>query len=116
MARDNCNKSARGADDPQEQEEMTVVILRFKGSGHSLQKGFDAVSQAAAALGPSQPQTVQRVYTQRPPAQIQPAAPEVLDAEMHDGNGNGAGQFEEAGQDSPEMLAAPRQKKPPAAP
>ena len=36
----------------EEQEEMTVVILRFKGGGETLQKGFDTVSQALAALGP----------------------------------------------------------------
>jgi len=41
-----------------EQEEMTVVILRFKGGGETLQKGFDTVSQALAALGP--PATIHR--------------------------------------------------------
>jgi hypothetical protein len=29
-----------------EQEEMTVVILKFSGSGETLRKGFDTVSQA----------------------------------------------------------------------
>ena len=50
MARDK--KPARGAAEPQQQEEMTVVVLKFKGGSHSLQKGFDAVSQAINALGP----------------------------------------------------------------
>lgn len=50
MARDSKNKVPRGSE---EQEEMTVVILRFKGGGETLQKGFDAVSQALAALGQS---------------------------------------------------------------
>jgi hypothetical protein len=50
---------------PEEQEEMTVVILRFKGGGDTLRKGFDTVSQALAALGPAVPApTVQRL---RPP-------------------------------------------------
>ncbi len=51
MAREK-NKSFTG---PEEQEEMTVVILRFKGGGETLRKGFDTVSQALAALGPSTP-------------------------------------------------------------
>jgi hypothetical protein len=46
MARDNKT----GAPEPQ-QEEMTVVVLKFKGGSHSLQKGFDGVSQAINALG-----------------------------------------------------------------
>src|SRR5690348_9741506 len=51
MARDK-NKAFPG---PEEQEEMTVVILRFKGGGETLRKGFDTVSQALAALGPPAP-------------------------------------------------------------
>lgn len=37
-----------------EQEEMTVIVLRIKGGGDTLQKGFDALSTAFAALGNSQ--------------------------------------------------------------
>jgi hypothetical protein len=40
--------------DEEPQEEMTVVVLRFKGSSQTLQKSFDAVSQALGALGPVQ--------------------------------------------------------------
>lgn len=83
MARDNSRiKAVRGADEQPQQEEMTVVVLRFRGTGHSLQKGFDAVSQAIAALGPAPPQTQQRIYT-RPPAQVPAAAAAdlVVDAE-----------------------------------
>jgi hypothetical protein len=51
MAREK-NKGFGG---PEEQEGMTVVILRFKGGGDTLRKGFDTVSQALAALGPAVP-------------------------------------------------------------
>lgn len=32
------------------QEEMTVVVVKFKGGPESMQKGFDAVNNAIAAL------------------------------------------------------------------
>jgi hypothetical protein len=71
---------------PQQQEEMTVVVVKFKGGAESMQKGFDAVNNAIAALGPTQP-VQQRVIVTRPPAQI-PAAPaqdgHVIDAETQD--------------------------------
>ncbi len=51
MAREK-NKSFRPVE---EQEEMTVVILKFKGGGDTLRKGFDTVGQALAALGPPAP-------------------------------------------------------------
>jgi hypothetical protein len=50
MARVNKDKTPRLGD---EQEEMTVVILRFKGGGETLRKGFDTVSQALNALVPT---------------------------------------------------------------
>src|SRR5216684_924118 len=50
MARESRNKWSRAAE---EQEEMTVVILRFKGGGETLRKGFDTVTEALAALGPA---------------------------------------------------------------
>ncbi|MGB7591715.1 MAG: hypothetical protein WCD04_06660 [Terriglobia bacterium] len=49
MPRENKSKMVQVSG---EQEEMTVVILRFKGGGETLQRGFDTVSQALAALGP----------------------------------------------------------------
>ena len=81
----NRNKPLRDAEDTQ-QEEMTVVVMRFKGSGESLQKGFDAVSQAIAALGAPQMPVQQRVFTQQRPAQQPqqlkaPAAADIIDAD-----------------------------------
>jgi hypothetical protein len=48
MARESKTKTPR----LEEHEEMTVVILRFKGGGETLRKGFATVSDALAALGP----------------------------------------------------------------
>lgn len=53
MARDTKTKPTKGLE---EQEEMTVVILRFKGGGDTLRKGFETVTHALSALGPSIPQ------------------------------------------------------------
>jgi hypothetical protein len=39
---------------PDAQEEMTVFVLRIKGSGDTLRKGFDALNHAVAALGTGQ--------------------------------------------------------------
>jgi hypothetical protein len=63
MARDGKNRMPQGSE---EQEEMTVVILRFKGAGESLQKGFDTVGQALAMLG--QPAIHQRRLAALAPA------------------------------------------------
>jgi hypothetical protein len=82
MAREK--KAARGPDESPPQEEMTVVVLKFKGGSESLQKGFDAVSQAIAALGPAPPNN-HRAAIQRTPAHI--AAPQngsVIDADTED--------------------------------
>jgi hypothetical protein len=53
MARDKRVSSA----EPQAQEEMTVILLKFRGDSQTLQKGFDVVSQAISALG-SRPHSV----------------------------------------------------------
>jgi len=58
--------SAMNADEPQ-QEQMTVVVLKFKGGSHSLQMGFDAVGQAINALGSGPPDN-HRAVVQRQPA------------------------------------------------
>ena len=83
MARDK--KPVGGSVEPQ-QEEMTVVVFKFKGGAESMQKGFDAVNNAIAALGPAQSGHHQRTVVQRTPAQI--AAPpqngHVIDAEHED--------------------------------
>ncbi len=99
MARDKT-KPLRGSD---EQEEMTVVILRFKGGGESLQKGFDTVSQALAALGsPSLPER-----------KTSPSLPGKQADTPHDGkNGNTSktsrdeieGEFEEVVEDNSEEV------------
>jgi hypothetical protein len=68
MARDK--KPVSGSPEPQ-QEEMTVVVFKFKGGAESMQKGFDAVNSAIAALGPSHTHSP-RVVVQRQPAQIAP--------------------------------------------
>jgi len=51
-------KGARGSVPPvgqDSQEEMTVVVLRIRGQGDTLKKGFDALNHAFAALGQGQP-------------------------------------------------------------
>jgi hypothetical protein len=93
MAREK--RPAHG-DEPQQQEEMTVVVLKFKGGSQSLQKGFDAVSQAIASLGPAHHNS-HRSVVQRQPAQLPPGNGQVLDAEPADLNGNGAGPGEDTG-------------------
>jgi hypothetical protein len=76
-------RKKRAAHDPDEtaakQEEMTVIVLKFKGGSQSLQKGFDAVSQAIAALapGPSNNHSV----VQRQPQQLPSAEGKVIEAE-----------------------------------
>jgi hypothetical protein len=101
MARDNRNKPARGVDEPQEQEELTVVVLKFKGGSHSLQKGFDAVTQAINALGPNPPNNGHRVVVQRPQAQIAARNAEILDAEPEDFADLGATELEDTEQKTP---------------
>jgi hypothetical protein len=39
---------------PESQEEMTVFVLRIKGSGDTMRKGFDALNHAVSALGTGQ--------------------------------------------------------------
>jgi hypothetical protein len=74
-----------GSPEPQ-QEEMTVVVFKFKGGAESMQKGFDAVNSAIAALGPAPGAHHQRTVVQRTPAQIAPPPPNghVIDAEHED--------------------------------
>lgn len=47
------NKSLRAEAEPSE-EELTVVVMRFKGSGETIRKGFETVTQALQALAPPQ--------------------------------------------------------------
>src|SRR5277367_3127287 len=64
------------------QEEMTVVVVKFKGGPESMQRGFDAVNNAIAALRPAHPGN--RVIVQRTPSQIHPPPPQ---------NGHGRGKL-----------------------
>jgi len=66
MAREK--KPASGSIEPQ-QEELTVVVMKYRGGSASLHKGFDAVSQAVASLGPA-PSNDHRVIVRRTPAQL----------------------------------------------
>jgi hypothetical protein len=70
-------KTGVGSVEPQ-QEEMTVVVLKFKGGSNSLQKGFEAVSQAIAALGTS-PQNNHRGAVPRQPVQLPPTQEVLVD-------------------------------------
>jgi hypothetical protein len=73
------------------QEEMTVVVVKFKGGPESMQKGFDAVNNAIASLGAGAP-VHQRVSASRASAQLPPAAsqdghvlnPEIVEPEDED--------------------------------
>lgn len=53
-------------------EEMSVVVLKFKGSGETLRRGMDAVTQALAALGGQS--VVRAVSTRRAAQQISDGA------------------------------------------
>jgi hypothetical protein len=78
MARDK--RTPRGPDEPQsEQEEMTFIVMKFKGGSQTLQKGFDAVTQAISALGARTHHSV----VQRQPQQLPPTDGKVVDAEAH---------------------------------
>lgn len=73
------------------QEEMTVVVVKFKGGSESMQKGFDAVNNAIASLGPAQP-AHQRVAVSRTPMQLPPAPSQddlVFNAEIEEPGAEG---------------------------
>ncbi len=109
MAREK--KPVRGADEPQQQEEMTVVVLKFKGGSQSLQKGFDAVSQAINALGPG-PQNTHRVVVHRSPAQIAAGNGEAMDMEPETPIDDSEEEIDDTQQDN----GAPKPKKQQTAP
>lgn len=70
---------------PEEQEEMTVVILRFRGGGDTLRKGFETVSHALSALNPS----VQQLAVDRHHQEVHEAssAGTIDENELADGEG-----------------------------
>jgi hypothetical protein len=77
-------KPVSGPVEPQ-QEEITFIVVKFKGGSESMQKGFDAVNNAINALGPVNPAN-HRVIVQRTPAQIPAPSANgtVIDAETED--------------------------------
>jgi hypothetical protein len=80
---------------------MTVVILRFKGGGDTLRKGFDTVSEALSVLGPAIPR---RALPTLPPQET-PSGHSVDESEL------GAEKLERTGQPAEEDSAgAPRQR------
>jgi hypothetical protein len=109
MAREK--RPVQPAYEPPAQEEMTVVVVKFKGGPESMQKGFDAVNNAIASLGPAQPAHQQRVIVSRTPAQI-PAAPtqngNVIDAEIEEPES----ELQNAALEPPPPVAATAMPKP----
>jgi len=98
-----------------EQEEMTVVVVKFKGGPESMQKGFDAVNNAIAALGPAHPNN-QRAVVTRTPAQLAPPPAQnghVVDTEIEDPEAADTG--EETAPDPPAapsaVAAAPKPRR-----
>jgi hypothetical protein len=92
------------------QEEITFIVVKFKGGSESMQKGFDAVNNAISALGPVDSGN-HRVVVQRTPAQIGPAATSqnghVIDAEIEEPDA----EAQEQEQAAP-AAAPPRPRKP----
>jgi hypothetical protein len=68
MARGSSNRQQPLAD---EQEEMTVIVLKFKGGSQSLSRGFEAISQALAAAQLGGPPAVSRIGTKSRAAAIE---------------------------------------------
>ena len=64
-----------------QQEEMTVVVFKFKGGSESMQRGFDAVNGAIAALGPAAQPSNQRMVIHRANAQLAPLATQTGDVQ-----------------------------------
>lgn len=102
-----------GPGEPERQEEMTVVVLKFKGGSQSLQKGFDAVSQAIAALGPAQSHVNHRTVISRPPAELPAGNGDVIDADAHEQPQIDDGEVDAAAAETSEEAGAARVKKPP---
>src|ERR1035437_528296 len=93
-------KNGRGAVPPsgqEAQEEMTVMVLRLKGGGDTLRKGFDALNHALAAMS-APPLPPHRLAAALPPQIVSP----------HPGtNGTGTGaaiDHEEGEQDGEEAI------------
>jgi hypothetical protein len=75
MAKKNVSEA------PQVEEELSVVVLKFKGSGETVRKGVDAVTQAIAALG-GPATVVTRHVNGRKPAQLAAPAADTIDTEV----------------------------------
>jgi len=104
MARDK--KAVSGSVEPQ-QEEMTVVVFKFKGGAESMQNGFDAVNHAIAALGPAHANNPRLV--QRAPSQL---APPAKDSHVIDADHQGVAEETEAQEIVQETVAPSSNGKP----
>src|SRR5262245_60165712 len=103
----------------QQDEEMSVVVLKFKGSGETLRRGMDTVAQALAALGGAPTQTTIRHVNGRKASQLSPPAAEAIDANgaateiddehIEESDDDSEGQERDA--TSPKAPAAPRKFK-----
>lgn len=75
-------RATGGRDEPQvQQEEMTVVVLKFKGGSQSLQKGFETVSQALAMLSPAPSNRNRSVQRQPQQLELLPAQGQVIETD-----------------------------------
>ncbi len=99
------------ASDPAQEEEMSVVVLKFKGSGETLRRGMDTVAAAIAALGNGAHVTTRTVNGRKPLGQIvAPLAADAIDAEPIDTLDESEDSEEET------TPAAPKAKKAPGTP
>lgn len=69
------------ASDPAQDEELSVVVLKFKGSGETVRKGIDVVAQAIAALGPGTVQVIRQVNGRKGATQLGSAPAEAIETE-----------------------------------
>lgn len=95
------------------QEELTVVVVKFKGGPESMQKGFDAVNNAIASLSPTHPVNQQRVSMSRTQNHLPPASSQsdlVLNDEIEDSQDEAL----EAPENGSSLgaMAAPKPRKP----
>ena len=104
MARKTQNPTNAGND----QEEMTAIVIRLKGGGETLRKGFETLSQAFAALG----QTT--VVQQRLPGRAANELPEAgTDGNLDRGDANDQVDLEEVSEPVRESSGAKGKRKPP---
>ena len=114
-AKDNGRNKPRP--EPDEPEELTVVVMRFRGSGETIRRGFDTVSQALNALAPP----VQVLPPSRPARKLAPASSNSTEAmepaEVEEGTYENADLVDaEEAPATEEKKSVPRERKPPRIP